>query len=180
MKYNAILRNELRALIRGGNAHLDFDTLLDRFPLEHINQVTPSVPYTPWQLLEHMRITQWDILEFIRNPDHVSLYFTNGYLPYQDEEADEPGWVQTVVDFRKDLDALVEIVSDPKIDLLKPIPHAPEYTVFRKLLDIADHNAYHMGEFTILGENLNLRPEDNIYLIGKTRECYPFPKTFNA
>lgn len=176
MSNNDVLRKELLALLHGGNAHLDFDTLVDRFPIEHINRETPSVPYSPWQLLEHMRITQWDILEFIRNPDHISLYFTNGYRPYQDEKMDESGWIQTIIDFRKDLDALVDIITDPKIDLLEPIPHAPEYTLFRKLLVIADHNSYHMGELAMMGQVLDFWPDDNIYLIGSPLESNPSPK----
>ena len=166
MSSNDVLRKELLTLLPGGNAHMDFDELVDRFPMEQINKKAPNVPYSPWHLLEHMRIAQWDILEFIRNPDHVSPDFPDGYRPHHKEETDDSVWLQTVVDFRKDLDALIEMASNPQIDLFSPIPHAPDYTIFRELLVVADHNAYHMGEFAMLRQVLDLWPDDNIYLTG--------------
>jgi hypothetical protein len=144
------MRKQLLALLGGGNAHLTFDQAVADFPLEYINHKPPNVPYTPWHLLEHIRIAQWDILEFVRNPDHVSPPWPKGYWPSPDEQANEARWQKTIADFRADLKAIENLVTDPNTDLLAPIPHAKDYTIFREILLVADHNAYHIGEFAIL------------------------------
>jgi hypothetical protein len=145
-----VLREQLLALLRGGNAHLGFDDAIANFPPEHINSKPPNVSYTPWHLLEHIRIAQRDILEFVRNPKHVSPQWPEGYWPVPDEQADEARWQQTIDEFKADLQAVEELVKDPQTDFFGPIPHAPDYTVFREVLLVADHNAYHIGEFAIL------------------------------
>ena len=166
MKKDAIMRSELLALLRGGNSHMEFNEAIDRFPLEHMNKKARHVPYSPWHFLEHMRITQWDILEFIRNPKHLSPDYPEGYRPRAEKQADDAQWHRTVKAFRDDLRALEEIVQDEKTDLLAPIPHAANYTIFREILVAADHNAYHIGEFAMLRQVLQLWPEDNLYLTG--------------
>lgn len=145
-----VIREQLLALLRGGNAHLDFDEAVADFPAEHINSKAPHVPYTPWHLLEHMRIAQWDILEFIRNPAHLSPDWPEGYWPAQAEQADLARWQTTLKAFRADHQALQDLVKDAQTDLSAPLPHAPGYTIFREILLVADHNAYHLGEFAIL------------------------------
>ncbi|HEX6383919.1 MAG TPA: DinB family protein [Anaerolineae bacterium] len=144
------VRQQLLFLLRGGNAHMTFDEAVADFPFESINQRPPNVAYTPWHILEHMRITQWDILEFIRNPGHVSPNWPAGYWPRQDEEADTGRWQKTLDDFYADLQALQDLVAEPDTDLYAPIPHANNYTIFREILLVADHNAYHIGEFAVL------------------------------
>lgn len=150
MNSDKVVREQLLALLRGGNAHLGFERAIADFPVEHINAKPPNVPYSPWHLIEHIRIAQWDILEFIRNPDHVSPSWPEGYWPSQDEQADAARWQKTIDDFRTDLKALQDLVADPNSDLYAPIPHAQGYTIFREILVVADHNAYHIGEFAIL------------------------------
>jgi hypothetical protein len=145
-----VLREQLLALLRGGNAHLGFDDAIANFSLEHINTKPPNVSYTPWHLLEHIRIAQWDILEFVRNPNHVSPQWPEGYWPAPDEQADEARWQQTIDKFKADLQAVEDLVQNPDTDFFGPIPHAPDYTIFREVLLVADHNAYHIGEFAIL------------------------------
>lgn len=167
MKSEAMIRSELLALLSGGNAHMEFDEAVDRFPMDEINRKAPHVPYTPWHFLEHMRIAQWDILEFIRNPDHVSPEYPEGYRPRPGERADPAKWKKTVNGFRADLAALEDIVLDEKIDLFGPLPHARNYTIFREILLAADHNAYHVGEFALLRQVLGVWPADNQYLTGK-------------
>lgn len=144
------VREQLLQLLSGGNAHMSFDKAVKDFPLQAMNAKPTNVPYTPWHLLEHIRIAQWDILEFIRNPHHVSPDWPSGYWPAEDEEADEEIWQQTVGHFRSDLDSLREIVRDPDTDLTAPLPHAPDYTILREILVVSDHNAYHIGELGIL------------------------------
>ena len=150
MSTDKVMREQLLALLRGGNAHLGFDDAVANFPPEHINTKPPNVSYTPWHLLEHIRIAQWDILEFVRNPDHVSPSWPEGYWPAPDEQADQARWQQTINEFRADLKAIENLVTDPNTDFFSPIPHAPGYTIFREILLVADHNAYHIGEFAIL------------------------------
>jgi len=151
-------REELLGLLQGGNAHMSFDTAVSGFPMEEINRQVPNGTYRVWHLLEHMRIAQWDILEFVRNPNHVSPPFPDGYWPRPDESATPAKWKKTVKGFQSDLKAVVEIASDPKTDFFGPIPHAKDYTVFREMLLVADHNAYHVGEFVSVRRILNLKP----------------------
>jgi hypothetical protein len=149
------VREQLRFLLRGGNAHMRFDEAVDRFPLEQINTYPPGIPYTPWRLLEHIRIAQWDILEFIRNPHHVSPPWPEGYWPPETARAELQKWEQTIADFHADHRALEAIVADPDIDLFAPLPHAKDYTLLREILVVCDHNAYHLGEFALLRQVLN-------------------------
>ena len=144
------LREQLLALLRGGNAHMSFDDAVANFPLAHINTKPPQISYTPWHLLEHLRIAQWDILEFVRDPNHVSPEWPVGYWPRPDQQADAAQWQQTIDQFRIDLKAMEMLVTNPHTDFFAPIPHAPDYTIFREVLLVADHNAYHIGEFAIL------------------------------
>ncbi len=149
MDPDKVVRDQLLSFLRGGNAHLTFDKAVADFPPDHINVQPPNVSYTPWHLLEHIRIAQWDILEFIRDPDHVSPRWPQGYWPPPGEQADEAKWGKTITDFHADLQALQDMVQDPATDLYAPIPHAGEYTVLREILLAADHNAYHIGEFGV-------------------------------
>ena len=105
---------------------------------------------SPWYLLEHIRITQWDILEFVRDPDHVSPAWPEGYWPPKGQEAAGPRWQDTIQAFRSDMEALEAMVQDPATDLYAGLPHAAGYTVLREILLVADHNAYHIGEFAVL------------------------------
>ncbi len=166
MNRETVIRHELIALLTGGNAHMEFQEAIDRFPMELINKRAVHVPYSPWHFLEHMRIAQWDILEFIRNPVHVSPEYPEGYRPRPDRKADAAVWKNTVNGFRADLKSLEDMVRDEKTDLFGPIPHARTYTIFREILTVADHNAYHIGEFALLRQVLRAWPEDNQYLTG--------------
>lgn len=150
MREDRLVRQQLLALLRGGHAHMDYDSMIADFPLDKINTRPPNVPYTAWHLLEHLRITQWDILEFIRNAEHESPDWPRGYWPSPGTTADEGQWKTTVADFKRDLQDLIALVEDPETDLYAELPHAEGYTILRELLLVADHNAYHIGEFAIL------------------------------
>jgi hypothetical protein len=155
MDRDQAMRKELVALLRGGNAHIGFEDAVKGFPQKHINMAMegttrpPDVPLTPWHVLEHIRVVQWDILEFIRNPEHVSPTYPDGYWPSPDEMADKEKWKKTVDSFKADLKALEKIALDKETDLLSPIPHAKEYLLFREIILAADHNAYHLGQFAL-------------------------------
>jgi len=150
MHSDQIVREQLLALLQGGNAHMSFEQAVAHFPEEHFNSKPANVSYTPWHILEHIRIAQWDILEFIRNPNHESPQWPSGYWPDPAEAADKDQWDITISLFLSNLQALRDIVVDPNMDLYAPIPHAADYTIFREILVVADHNAYHVGEFAIL------------------------------
>ena len=147
MEQDAILHEQLRTLLQGGQAHMTFDEAVADFPRAYMNVKPPHVPYTFWHLLEHLRIAQWDILEFIRNPQHVSPPWPEGFWPAEESQADETAWEQTLASFRADLEALLQIATGPGVDLYAPLPHVCGQSVLREILLVADHNAYHLGEF---------------------------------
>ena len=144
------LREHLLYLLRGGGAHLDFDKAVAGLPPE-LRGVRPAgLPHSPWRLLEHLRIAQWDILEFSRNPRHVSPPFPEGYWPQGDAPPDAAAWDRSVAAFRADLKAMQDLVADPANDLFTPIPHGQGQTTLREALLVADHNAYHLGQLVVL------------------------------
>jgi hypothetical protein len=119
-----------------------------------------GVPHTPWRLLEHMRIAQWDILEFSRNPTHISPKFPEGYWPENDAPPDEAAWDRSVAAFRADLQTMCDLVADPATDLFARIPHGEGQTVLREALLVADHNSYHLGQMVVVRRALGAWPED--------------------
>lgn len=151
MSADPIVRAHLITVLQGRGAHLTFDDAVANFPMEQINTRPPNINYTPWHLLEHLRIAQWDILEYIRNPQHVSPEWPLGYWPSPDAQADSAAWDKTLQAFRQDMQALIALVDDTATDLYEPIPHGYDgHTILREVLLVADHNAYHIGEFAIL------------------------------
>ena len=167
MKGEKLLRSELLVLLQGGNAHMSFDDVVADFPQQFINAKPPNTPYSFWHFVEHLRITQWDILEFIRNPAHVSPDYPTGYRPPPEEKTDLAGWLRSCDQFRADLSALQEMVRSEELDLTAPIAHARGYNLFREIVLAADHNAYHIGEIAIMRQIMNIWPAENRYLTGK-------------
>jgi hypothetical protein len=159
MNSDEVVRKQLLSLLRSENAHMGLKQAVADFPMERINEKPPNVPYTPWHLLEHIRITQWDILEFIRKPDHVSPEWPAGYWPPHDREARPQEWQRTIEQFQADLAALEEIVADPDTDLYATMPQGSKYTILREILTVADHTAYHTGEFGILRQVMGTWPD---------------------
>jgi hypothetical protein len=154
------LRQHLVDLLRGGNAHLIFDAAVADLPVA-LRGVRPDrLPHSPWRLLEHMRIAQWDILEFSRNPAHVSPAWPTGYWPAGDAPPDATAWDRSCTAFRADLQAMIDLVTDPSTDLFTPLPHGTGQTVLRETLLVADHNAYHLGQLIIVRRLLGAWPED--------------------
>ena len=142
------LRKHLLELLEGKSAHIGFEKAVDGFPLDEINTPVDSSPHTAWQLLEHIRIAQWDILEFSRNSDHESPAWPEGYWPKADGTAER--WRESVRQVLADLDAFRDLVRDDSVDLFAPIPHGEGQTVLREILLVADHNAYHLGQLMLL------------------------------
>src|SRR5438067_2257452 len=150
MTSNQALREHLLDLLRGGGAHLSFDDAIADLPPELRGAKVSEGPHTPWRLLEHLRLAQWDILEFSRNPKHVSPSFPEGYWPQSDAPPDEAAWDRSVASFRADLKAMQALVADPATDLFARIPHGEGQTILREALLVADHNAYHLGQLVML------------------------------
>ena len=147
------LREHVLFLLRGGGAHISFDDFVADFPAELCQRKVENVPYTAWQVLEHMRIAQWDILEFCRNAKHVSPDWPEGYWPKQNERGNA-AWKQSVEKFRGDLKEMQDLVADRSTDLFARIPHGDGQTILREALLVADHNAYHLGVLVIIGRIL--------------------------
>ena len=149
------LREHLLHLLGGGGAHIGFDDAVKDFPAELYNARAAGVPYTPWQLLEHMRIAQWDIVEFsLDAAAHVSPPWPEGYWPAEGEEADSERWRRSVEALRSDLARMCRLVEDPSGNLYAPIPSGTGQTLLREALLVADHNAYHLGALVTLRRTL--------------------------
>jgi len=144
------LRDHLLYLLRGGGAHTDFDSAMGDWPVQLAGAKVANFPHTAWMLLEHMRIAQWDILEFSRNPKHVSPTWPEGYWPKSEAPPSEKAWKDAMSAFKKDLRAMALLVADPRTDLYAKLPWGDGQTVLREALLVADHNAYHLGQLVML------------------------------
>lgn len=151
------IREQLVNLLTKPQAHMMFDDAVRDFPLAQINTRPPNVDYTFWHLVEHLRICQWDILDYCRNPNYQFMEWPRGYWPAPESTTDAAGWQHSLNQFRADLRDLVAIVRNPQTDLYAPIPHGyGGHTIFREIMVVASHNAYHIGELTILRGVMNL------------------------
>jgi hypothetical protein len=153
------LREHLLYLLDGGGAHLHFDQAIEGIPSDLRGKTVPPVPHSPWRLLEHMRIAQWDILEFSRDPAHISPPWPAGYWPEGDAPPDEQAWDRSVERFRSDLEAMKALVANSATDLFARIPHGDGQTILREALLVADHNAYHLGQLVVVRRLLGCWPE---------------------
>ncbi|HEY6046411.1 MAG TPA: DinB family protein [Pyrinomonadaceae bacterium] len=148
------LRDHLFYLLRGEGAHISFEDLIADFPVEECGERIDGLPYTAWQVLEHMRIAQWDILEFSRDGKHVSPKWPEGYWPAPDDAGNEALWHQSAAKFCDDLKQMEALIGDPSRDLFAKIPHGSGQTILREALLVADHNAYHLGALAIMSRTL--------------------------
>ncbi len=144
------LREHILYLLGGGGAHAGFEDAVKGLPAGLRGTVPHGAPHSAWELLEHMRLAQWDILEFTRNPKHVSPEWPAGYWPATPAPPRDTSWQQSLQQFRADLKAMEDLVRDPQTDLFAKIPHGEGQTILREALLTADHNAYHLGELVFL------------------------------
>ena len=140
------LRQHLVDLLAGGNAHAKYEDVVKDFPVELRGRKPDGLPHSPWMLLEHLRIAQWDILEFSRNAKHISPPWPAGYWPKAEGPPDETAWEKSIREFRRDLKAMQDLVTDPKSDLFVRLPWGDGQTILREALLAADHNAYHLAQ----------------------------------
>jgi hypothetical protein len=154
------LRDHLLYLLKGGGAHTAFDAAVANIPPRLRGQKVTKLPYTVWMLLEHLRLAQWDILEFSRNGKYVSPKWPEGYWPATPAPPSDSAWDESIKSFRADLKAMQKLVSNPKTDLYAGIPWGDGQTILREALLVADHNAYHIGQLVTLRRLLGAWPEE--------------------
>ena len=150
MQDHQALRAHLIRLLDWEDAHANFSTVLSGWPPELRGVRPASYPHTAWQLLEHLRICQWDILNFSRDPGHVSPDFPSGYWPTEEAPPSDTAWDGCVAQLRRDLDEMKQLLADPAEDLFAPIAHGQGKTILREALLVADHNSYHLGQLLML------------------------------
>ncbi len=151
-----LLREHLLYLLKGGGAHADFDSAIGDWPVQLAGAKVANFPHTAWMLLEHMRLAQWDILEFSRNSKHVSPAWPEGYWPASEAPAKEKAWKASIAAFKKDLRAMEKLAGDRKTDLYARIPWGDGQTILREALLVADHNAYHLGQLVMLRKSIGI------------------------
>jgi DinB superfamily len=151
----ASLRTHIINLLTKGEAHVDVRSELKDFPRKLRGRKPEGAPHTPWQLLEHMRLGQWDILQFSVDAKHVSPKWPEGYWPETEAPPSDQAWNKSVKDFLADLDEMCKLVRDPKRDLFAKIPHGTGQTLLREALLVADHNAYHLGQMVMVRRTLS-------------------------
>ena len=154
------LREHLEYMLKGGGAHVHFEDVLNGFPGTKRGVFAKGLPHTGWQLLEHLRIAQWDILEFSRNAKHVSPDFPGGYWPKTPLPPSDAAWEKSCKSFQSDLKQMIAIVKNRNTNLYAKIPHGDGQTVLREALLLADHNAYHLGQIVDLRRALGAWPEE--------------------
>lgn len=153
------LREHLVFLLKGGGAHVHFLDAVEQFPARKRGTFAKGLKHTAWQLLEHTRLAQWDILEFSRNAKHVSPDFPEGYWPKTPLPPNDGAWKKSVEGFQSDLKAMIQLVRNPRVDLYAKLAHGDGQTLLREALLLADHNSYHLGQLVDLRRALGIWPQ---------------------
>ncbi|TDH25238.1 DinB family protein [Segetibacter sp. 3557_3] len=141
---------QLISLLTEGQAHATIEHILKDLPFEHAGIVPDGLPYSIWQLVEHIRIAQWDILEFSRDAKHQSPKWPDEYWPAETAPTDEQTWHYAIAMIKRDRDTFISLLTEPNVDLYTPFEHGSGQNLFREALLIADHNSYHLGQLVIL------------------------------
>lgn len=152
------LRQQLVRLLDGLDAHMPFEEAVRDFPDAAMNTRPPNVEYTPWHLLEHLRLAQADILDYVTNADYVEPEWPRDYWPEPSATVSRAGWDATIGGFLADRAALRALLADDARDLFAAIPGTPGHTLLREIRIVADHNAYHLGEFGVLRQVMGTWP----------------------
>jgi hypothetical protein len=155
------MRLQLVRLLEGDDAHMRFEEAVADFPEAAINAFPPNVPYTPWQLLEHLRLTQRDLLDYILDPAYVEPEWPAAYWPAREATANAAEFAASVAAFLADRDALRDLVTDPTTEVFAPMPRAPAHSIAREIRIAGDHCAYHVGEFAVLRQVMGTWPADH-------------------
>lgn len=153
MDKDKALREHLIELLEGKSAHIDLGSALSDFPLDRINENVGGSPHTAWQLLEHIRIAQWDILDFCENPNYKEMKWPDDYWPR--DEGTTKSWNRSVSHVLSDLQKMKDLVADKSSDLFNAISWGSGQTILREAMLVADHNAYHVGQLILLRRMLS-------------------------
>ena len=143
-----ILIDELKKLINGGTAHVGFDDAVANLPYNLISERPHQLPYSIWQLVSHIRIAQWDMLEFSKNGNHQSPKWPNEYWPKESGPKNETEWEECLNEIKTDRQAFIQLLETE--DLFEKIPHGSGQNILREALQIADHNSYHIAEIIVI------------------------------
>ena len=146
----SILRKHLIDSLGGGESHMKFEEAVKDFPSEARGRRLPGSPHSAWELVEHLRIAQRDILDFVRDEGYTEPEWPADYWPGKEKEASAEDWHAEAQAFRDDLAALLALLNDPATDLLAVVPNGQHQTWLREFLLVADHNAYHVGQLVVL------------------------------
>jgi len=149
-----VIHRHLAEMLNEAHAHLMYDDAVAGFPAEKRGVVPDGFTHSAWQLMEHLRIAQWDILELSRNPNHVSPKWPEGYWPATAAPPNDAAWQGSIARFRADLAAMTALVEDAESDLFAPIPHGNGQTLLREAIVLAKHNSYHIGQLVLLKKAL--------------------------
>jgi hypothetical protein len=155
--HTSAFRKELVSQLTEEQAHASFDAAVKDLPADLRGARPNDLPHSAWQLIEHLRIAQWDIIEYALNPKHKSPDFPDGYWPKSPEPPDGKAWDKSIAAFRGDRKKLVAALE--KADILTPIPHANNQSLASKTILLLDHNGYHLGQLILLRRLLNIWPE---------------------
>jgi uncharacterized damage-inducible protein DinB len=153
------LREQLQKALSGHEAHADWKTAMAGLPVSQRGAKPAGAPHSAWELLEHVRIAQRDILEFCRNPKHISPEWPSGYWPKDSSPPDRAAWDKSVKQFQRDTKAMMALAADPKTNLFAKISHGSGQTILRETLLIIDHSSYHLGQFVLLRRLLGSWPD---------------------
>ena len=140
-------------------SHMSLDEAVADFPLKHVNTKPPNLSYSFWHILEHIRIAQWDLLEYVQNPKHVSPGWPEGYWPAPDATTDAAGWKRTIAAIKSEIKKMDRLLADPRTDIFAPVAFANGKSVVRCAFLALDHNSYHLGELAILRQVMKLWPK---------------------
>jgi uncharacterized damage-inducible protein DinB len=149
MTDDAAIRDHISRLLAWSEAHVSYDDAVKDLPAELRGRQPAGLPYSPWQIVEHVRITQDDILDFCRNAHYEEKEWPKEYWPSSPTPGSDVEWETSLTQFRRDREALQAMAVDPAIDLTAKIPHGSGQTYLRELLLVADHTAYHVGELVV-------------------------------
>lgn len=158
MSPDQFLREHLKELLTWRSAHTEFERVVKNVPPDARGACPSSTPYSLWQLLEHIRLSQQDILDFCTNPEYSSPQWPDDFWPPDPKPAAREDWQQSIDTYRRDRQSLVDIVQDGSIDLLGAIPHGEGQTYFREIVLVADHTSYHLGQMVVLRRHLGIWP----------------------
>ena len=150
MENNDLLRKELLNYLEGRHTHAPYTEIVKEFPEKLMNVKPGDLPYSFWQMLEHLRRTQFDMIDFIINPNYVEPEWPKDYWPADNEKATRKMWNESVRKFEEDLNVLRKIIEDPKTDFFAPIPHGTGQTILKEFFQIVDHAGYHLGQFLVM------------------------------